>query len=75
MTIEEQRHEIFTGIARVLVRLGRSRNFLTHPQSMALAELARDVADELDAGEGERIRHLRCAGSDQAGRLLFRLVS
>ena len=74
MTVEEQRHEIFTGIARVLVRLGRSRSFLTRPQSMALAELCRDITDELDSGETERIRRLRCVGSDQMGPL-FRLVS
>jgi hypothetical protein len=73
-TIDDQRHDIFIGIARVLARLGRSRAFLTRPQCVALAELARDVADELDLGEGDRIRRLRCVGSDQMGPL-FRLVS
>jgi hypothetical protein len=74
MTIEEQRHEIFAGIARTLARLGRSRSFLTTAQAMALAELCRDVADELDHGESERIRRLRCVGSDHMGPI-FRLVS
>jgi hypothetical protein len=74
MTLEEQRHQIFDGIARVLVRLGRSRDFLTRPQAMALAELARDVADELDRGAAAvRARRLRCVGGDEFGPL-YRLA-
>jgi hypothetical protein len=78
---EAERSEIFSGIAGCLHRLAKSKHFLTRAQCLALAEEARNLADELDHGEGDRMQQqLRrrkfalIAESGPFGRPWFRLL-
>jgi hypothetical protein len=50
--------EIVIGIGNCVERLAKVRTFLTHEQSMFLAEELRSAADQLDAGavHGARAR-------------------
>jgi hypothetical protein len=50
MDVEEKREKLARDMRGMLLRLGRSRAWLTTPQAYALAETARDVADCLDRG-------------------------
>jgi hypothetical protein len=55
------RSEIVVGIVGALGRLAHSKHFLTQPQRFFVAEQLRDVADEIDGGEGERLRRAQGA--------------
>jgi hypothetical protein len=78
---EAKKHEAFIGLCESIFKLGRWRPYLTKPQCIALAETCRDLADALDAGEGERSKRYRIptrkklinVGLDAQGRRLFRL--
>jgi hypothetical protein len=80
---EAKQHEVFIQLCDSILKLGRWRGYLTKPQAIALAETCRDLADALDAGEGERSKRylvpvrkkLIDVGLDAQGRRLFRLTS
>jgi hypothetical protein len=48
--IEVQRAKLVAAMTGMLLRLGRSRSFLTLEQRFTVAETLRDVADELEQG-------------------------
>jgi hypothetical protein len=77
--IEQGRQEIVIGIADCLRRLGASSRFLTLEQRLGLAEMCRDLADELDRGRIYRprervVRRLVRTNKRENGRPLYRIV-
>jgi hypothetical protein len=77
---DAERHEQFDGLCDCLRRIAlKSPRYLSIDQCVALAEICRDVADALDAGEGERKKRymtlvpksLKAVGVDALGRKLF----
>jgi hypothetical protein len=75
--IEEARQEIVLGITASLGRLVAARKFLTPPQCIEVAETLRDAADEIDHGEGDRLRTRRLvliSACGPLGRPLYRLL-
>lgn len=78
---DAKQHGVFIGLCERILKLGRWRGYLTKPQAIALAETCRDLADALDAGEGERCKRYLTAvrkklidvGLDARGRRIYRL--
>jgi hypothetical protein len=69
------------GIASSLRRLACSHHFLNYAQRLEIAEIARDLADRLDAGEGDRLQHglqrrrmALITANGPFGRPLFKLL-
>jgi hypothetical protein len=73
--------ETTADIAGCLHRLSRASKFLTLPQRVALAEIARDLGDALDEGRSlyprdktQRLRFIKTDHVDEKNRPLFRQV-
>ena len=80
--LDAARSETVSDIAGCLCRLSRANTFLTLAQRVALADIARDLADAFDEGRtltpGERMprRHfIKTDHVDKDGRPLFRQVN
>ena len=82
--LDAARNETVNGISGCLYRLSRVNKLLTLPQRVALAEIARDLADAFDEGrtlspqeEGKipRRRFVKTDHIDENGRPLFRQIN
>jgi hypothetical protein len=80
LDIETARNETVNDISGCLHRLSRANHLLTLAQRVALAEVARDLADAFDEGKvlapGDTPRRRRFIRTDQVdnGKALFREV-
>jgi hypothetical protein len=75
--LEAARQEIVIAINASLGRLVTARKILTEPQCIEVAETLRDAADEIDHGEGDRLRMRRLvliSACGPLGRRLYRLL-
>ena len=80
--LDAARSETVADIGACLCRLSRANKFLTLPQRVALAELARDLADAFDEGrtlspreKTPRRRFIKTDHVDKDGRPLFRQIT
>jgi hypothetical protein len=79
--LDHAREETAAGIASCLRRLGAASRFLSLGQRLQLAEVARDLADELDNGRQVYQPHAKMRGRlirtrfrDASGAPLYRIV-
>ena len=79
--LDAARTKSVADIAGCLVRLSGASKFLSLPQRVSLADIARDLADAFDEGkvlspgDAPRLRHFfRTQHIDECGRQLYREV-
>ena len=80
--LEAQRAEIVLGLVGALGRLEKARHFLSLSQRLFVSEELRNLADQLDAGAGDRLQHrlsrrrlsLISETAGFGGRPLFKLL-
>jgi hypothetical protein len=83
LDLDAARNETVNEISGCLHRLSRANKFLTLAQRVALAEIARDLADALDEGRAlsprdktmPRRRFIKTDQVDTNGRPLFRQIN